>query len=82
MLFAAIINLVPGVLIISDIGVSMTVLPFMLGIWVLFSGISMLSFSGVAKETDNKAFLIIGGILNIILAFQLKEIMKKLWQSD
>jgi uncharacterized membrane protein HdeD (DUF308 family) len=38
------------------------------GLWFLFRGITLISFSGIVRDTGNTAWMIVGGILLIIVA--------------
>lgn len=67
-LFAGIVDLVLGIILILNIGISMAVLPFFVGFWFLFRGITLLSFSGVVKSAGTTPWLIAGGILLILFA--------------
>ena len=67
-LFAAIIDLALGVILIVNIGITIAVLPFVIGFWFLFRGISMLSFSAVVGDTGSMIWLTAGGILLMFLA--------------
>jgi uncharacterized membrane protein HdeD (DUF308 family) len=64
----SIIDLILGIILVIDIGVSMAVLPFMVGLWFLFRGITMISFLGIVKNAYSKGWLIVGGILLIFSA--------------
>ncbi|HTE26921.1 HdeD family acid-resistance protein [Flavitalea sp.] len=67
-LFAAIVDLILGIILVMNIGLSMAVLPFFVGLWFLFRGITLLSFSGIARDTASMAWMIAGGILLISVA--------------
>jgi uncharacterized membrane protein HdeD (DUF308 family) len=67
-LFAAIVDLILGIILVLNIGLSMAVLPFIVGFWFLFRGITLLSFSGIIRDTGSTAWMIIGSILLIFVA--------------
>jgi len=67
-LFAAIVDLILGTILVLNIGISMAVLPFMVSFWFMFRGITMISFSGVVKDTGSTVWLITGGVLLILFA--------------
>ena len=67
-LAASIIDLILGIVLILDIGISMAVLPFLVSFWFLFRGITMLSFSGVVRNAVSTVWMITGGILLIFFA--------------
>ena len=67
-LAASIFDLILGIVLILDIGISMAVLPFLVSFWFLFRGITMLSFSGVVRNAVSTAWMITGGILLIFFA--------------
>ena len=67
-LFAAVIDLVLGIILVLNIGISMAVLPFMVSFWFMFRGITMISFSGVVKDSGSTVWLITGGVLLILFA--------------
>jgi len=64
-LLVGIIDLVLGIIFVSNLAVSMSVLPILLGIWFLFRGFSLFSFASVVRRS---LWLIIGGILSVIFA--------------
>ncbi len=67
-LFAAIVDLILGIILVMNIGLSMAVLPFFVGFWFLFRGITLLSFSGIGSGTGSKVWMIAGGILLLFVA--------------
>jgi len=67
-LAGSLIDLILGIILILDIGISMAVLPFLVSFWFLFRGITLLSFSGVVRNGGSTAWMIIGGILLIFFA--------------
>ncbi|AEV98617.1 hypothetical protein A4D02_21270 [Niastella koreensis] len=67
-LAASLIDLILGIILILDIGISMAVLPFLVSFWFLFRGITMLSFSGIVRNVGSTAWMITGGILLIFFA--------------
>lgn len=67
-LFSGIVDLVLGVLLVLNIGLTMTVLPIFVGVWFLFRGVTLLSLSGVMKESRSRPWLIAGGVLMILVS--------------
>ena len=67
-LLVGIIDLVLGIVLVSNITVSMTVLPFVLGVWFLFRGVSLLTLSSAVRQSF---WVIAGGILTILFALLL-----------
>jgi len=63
--YIGIIDVVLGLIIAFDLKVSVTFLPLLLGIWFLFRGFSLLSFTSVVR---NSLWVIIGGIVTVIFA--------------
>jgi uncharacterized membrane protein HdeD (DUF308 family) len=64
-LFAGIIDLILGIILVSNIEVSMRVLPFVMGIWFLFRAVSLFTFATVVRPS---LWVIIGGILTTLFA--------------
>jgi uncharacterized membrane protein HdeD (DUF308 family) len=64
-LLLGIIDLVLGIILVTDISASMSVLPFVLGIWFLFKGFSLLGFAGILQRPF---WVITGGVLMILFA--------------
>ncbi|MDB5155000.1 MAG: protein of unknown function rane [Mucilaginibacter sp.] len=60
-----IIDLVLGIILVTDVSVSMSVLPFLVGIWFLFKGFSLLGFASLLHRPF---WMIAGGILMILFA--------------
>jgi uncharacterized membrane protein HdeD (DUF308 family) len=63
--FIGIIDLVLGIVLVTHLIVSMTLLPYILALWFLFRGISLFSFSG---SIHRSSWLTIGGIACILFA--------------
>jgi uncharacterized membrane protein HdeD (DUF308 family) len=68
-LFAAIIDIVLGIILISNIRISLAVLPFFVGFWFFFRGITMLTLSRAIKNNRSTWWLITGGVLLIVFSF-------------
>jgi uncharacterized membrane protein HdeD (DUF308 family) len=64
-LIAGIIDVILGVVLITHIAASETIMRIIIGIWFLFRGISMLSFSGIGRRSW---FMVFGGVVIIIAA--------------
>lgn len=64
-LILGIIDIVLGILLITHIAASEAILRIIVGIWFLFRGISMLSFSGFGRRSW---LMVFGGIIIIIAA--------------
>jgi uncharacterized membrane protein HdeD (DUF308 family) len=64
-LFIGIVDIILGIVLVSHIGASETILRIIIGIWFLFRGISLFSFSGLLKKSW---VMIVGGIVVIIFA--------------
>lgn len=60
-----IIDIILGIILITHIAASETIMRIIVGIWFLFRGISMLSLSGVGRRSW---FMIFGGIVILIAA--------------
>ena len=59
------IDLVLGVILVSHVVVSMSVLPFVLAAWFLIRGISLFSFS---RSTRHSWWLVAAGVLTVMFA--------------
>ncbi|MBS1501717.1 MAG: DUF308 domain-containing protein [Bacteroidetes bacterium] len=64
-LFIGIIDIILGLILVSHVWASATILRIIVGIWFLFRGISLLSFSGLLRRSW---LMIAGGIIVIIFA--------------
>lgn len=64
-LLVGVIDLVLGIILVSNLTVSMSVLPFVLGAWFLVRGVSLLTF---ATAVQRSFWVIAGGILTILFA--------------
>jgi hypothetical protein len=64
-LLLGIIDLGLGIILVTNVVVSMSVLSFVVGIWFLFKGFSLLSFAGILHRSF---WIIAGGILTILFA--------------
>lgn len=64
-LFVGIIDLVLGVILVAHIGLSMSILPFVVGLLFLFRGFSLFSFAGLL---GGSWWLVFGGILCVLFA--------------
>jgi uncharacterized membrane protein HdeD (DUF308 family) len=62
-LILGIVDLILGILLITHIAASETIMRIIVGIWFLFRGISMLSFSGFGRRSW---LMVFGGIIVII----------------
>jgi uncharacterized membrane protein HdeD (DUF308 family) len=62
-LFLGIMEVIFGIVLIGNIAASVDILRIIIGIWFLFRGMSLLSFSGFFKRS---VLLAIGGIITII----------------
>jgi uncharacterized membrane protein HdeD (DUF308 family) len=57
------IDIILGIILMSHISASVTVLRIIVGIWFLFRGISLLGFSGILGKSW---ILALGGVLTIL----------------
>ncbi|MBS1527412.1 MAG: DUF308 domain-containing protein [Bacteroidetes bacterium] len=64
-LFIGILDILIGLILLSHIAASETILRIIVGIWFLFRGISLISFSGLLRRSW---LMIIGGIIVIVFA--------------
>ncbi|HWD89937.1 MAG TPA: DUF308 domain-containing protein [Mucilaginibacter sp.] len=64
-LIMGIIDVILGIILITHIAASETIMRIVVGIWFLFRGIAMLSFSGFGRRSW---LMIFGGIIIIIAA--------------
>ncbi|HEY0176732.1 MAG TPA: DUF308 domain-containing protein [Pedobacter sp.] len=64
-IIAGLIDVVLGIILVSHVVVSMSVLPFFLASWFLVRGIALFSF---AASTRHPAWLIAGGALTVLFA--------------
>jgi uncharacterized membrane protein HdeD (DUF308 family) len=64
-LILGIIDIVLGIILMGHIAASLAILRIIIGIWFLFRGLSLFSFSGLARRSW---LLALGGILTIIFA--------------
>jgi uncharacterized membrane protein HdeD (DUF308 family) len=62
-LFLGIVDVILGVVLMGHIAASVTILRIIVGLWFVFRGISLLSFSGFFKRSDILGF---GGIITLI----------------
>ena len=62
-LFLGIVDLILGLVLMGHISASVTILRIIVGVWFLFRGLSLLSFSGFFKKS---IMLAVGGIITII----------------
>jgi uncharacterized membrane protein HdeD (DUF308 family) len=62
---SGIIDVVIGSILVSDISLSMSMLPLILSVWFLIRGLSLFSFAAV---TRHPGWLIAGGVLTVIIA--------------
>lgn len=63
-LLLGIIDVILGIILVGNVGASETILRFIAGVWFLFRGLSMLSFS----NAGGRSWLItLGGILIVLL---------------
>jgi len=62
-LFLGIVDLILGLVLMGHISASVTILRIIVGIWFVFRGISLLSFSGFFKRS---VMLAIGGAITLI----------------
>lgn len=65
-LLVGILDLILGLILIFNIKVSMAVLPFIIGIWFLITGISLLSFATMVRRPF---WLVLGGLLTTFFSF-------------
>jgi uncharacterized membrane protein HdeD (DUF308 family) len=63
--YIGLIDLALGIILVANIAVSMAILPIVLGIWFLFRGISLLSFSGLVRRP---LWLFISGAITLLFA--------------
>ena len=70
-LAGGIIDVIFGLILLSNPGISAAVLPFVVGFWVMFSGVLMFVGSFTSrKEGDNGWWMnLIGGLLTIFVGF-------------
>ena len=73
-LFVGVINIILGIILVGHIGTSEDILRIVLGLWFLFSGISLMSFS---RFTGPNWLLTAGGV--IVVLFALAIIFKPLF---
>ena len=64
-LFSGIIDLVLGIILVSNLAVSMSVLPFVMAAWFFFRGFSLFSFAAVVSGSW---WLNLGGVLSVLFA--------------
>jgi uncharacterized membrane protein HdeD (DUF308 family) len=64
-LVVGVIDLVLGIILVSNVTVSMSVLPFVLGVWFLVRGISLFTFASAVRKSF---WVIAGGILTVLFA--------------
>jgi uncharacterized membrane protein HdeD (DUF308 family) len=65
---AGLIDIVLGVILVSHLVISMSMLPFVLAAWFLIRGVSLFSFSA---STRHPGWLIAAGVLTILFALLL-----------
>jgi len=73
-LLVGVINIILGIILVGNIGTSETILRIVLGLWFLFSGISLMSLS---RFTGPNWLLTAGGV--IVVLFALAIIFKPLF---
>ena len=73
-LLLGVINVILGIILVGHIGTSETILRIILGLWFLFSGISLMSF---ARLTGRNWLLTAGGV--IVVLFGLAIIFKPIF---
>ena len=68
---SAIIDLIFGFILLSHPGITATILPFILGFWIIFSGVIELfnSFQLKKEKVANWWTGLLGGIISIILGY-------------
>jgi uncharacterized membrane protein HdeD (DUF308 family) len=69
-LFLSIVNIIIGLILMVFPGISMAILPYFVGFWMLLRGVNLLSYtSSSSSEVQlDRGWLIFGGIVHIILA--------------
>jgi len=59
------IDMALGIVLVCDLRISLSILPFAVGIWFLFRGFSLFSFASVVRKS---AWMVLAGFITILFA--------------